>query len=60
MAEKAGELVAQFSYTVAILKSQVMVLSGLPLAEDKFHSEHKLKDEKILELLATSIEKKKK
>lgn len=40
MAEKAGDVVAQFTYTVAILKGQTLVLAGLPLSEDKFKSAH--------------------
>jgi hypothetical protein len=60
LVEKPGTFVAQFSYTVAILKGQIMVLAGLPLNEALFVSEHEIKDDKVLELLNTSIEKKKK
>jgi len=58
LTEKTGEFVAQFKYTVAILKNGILVLSGLPLETEKFKSEHKITDEAIVKLLAESLDKK--
>mmetsp|Transcript_54845 Transcript_54845/g.63068 ORF Transcript_54845/g.63068 Transcript_54845/m.63068 type:complete len:387 (-) Transcript_54845:216-1376(-) len=57
LAEKEGELVAQFKYTVMILKGGTVVVSGLPVDLSKFKTEHKIEDEKITALLATSMDK---
>lgn len=57
LAEKEGELVAQFKYTVMILKGGTVVVSGLPVDLAKYKTEHKIEDEKITALLATSMDK---
>jgi len=56
LAEKEGELVAQFKYTVMILKGGTVVVSGLPLDLAKYKTENKITDEKIVALLAVSID----
>jgi len=58
LTEKNGEYVAQFKYTVAILKNGAQIISGLPLNEGSFKSENKITDENIVKLLATSLDKK--
>jgi len=59
LTEKSGEFVAQFKYTVAILKNGLLVLAGLPAElEGKVKSEHKITDEAVLKTLAESLDKK--
>jgi len=58
LTEKSGEFVAQFKYTVAILKNGVAVLAGLPVNVDNYKSEHKIEKKELVELLAQSTEKK--
>lgn len=55
LTEKSGEVVAQFKYTVAILQGQTVILSGLSLDETKVVSEHKITEQKILDLLAVNL-----
>lgn len=52
LAEKPGNVVAQFKFTVMITKGKTTALTGLPLDEALFKTENSIKDEKILELLA--------
>jgi len=58
LTEKPGEFVAQFKYTVAILKNGTVVLAGLPINVENYKSEHKIEDAEIVTLLAQSLEKK--
>lgn len=58
LAEKEGDVVAQFKITVMITKGKTTALTGLPLDESLFKSEHELKDQEILDLLAQSMDKK--
>ena len=44
--------------TVMITKGKTTALTGLPIDEALFKSEHELKDEEILGLLAQSMDKK--
>lgn len=55
LSEKAGTFVAQFKYTVIITKGKTSVITGLPLDEAQFKSEHAIKDQAILDLLAVSM-----
>ena len=55
MTEKSGEFVAQFKYTVAILKNGVAVLAGLPVNVDNYKSEHKIEKKELVELLAVKL-----
>lgn len=55
LTEKAGTVVAQFKFTVMITKGKTTALTGLPIDEALFKTENVLKDEKILELLAVSL-----
>jgi hypothetical protein len=55
LAEKPGNVVAQFKFTVMITKGKTTALTGLPLDEALFKTENSIKDEKILELLAVII-----
>jgi len=57
LAEKAGEYVAHFKYTVAIMKNGVSVIAGLPLKTDNIKSEHKIENEALVTLLAQSLTK---
>jgi hypothetical protein len=45
--EKEGEFVAEFKYTVLLLPSGTIKITGLPLDLESFHSEHKITDEAI-------------
>jgi hypothetical protein len=58
LTEKAGEFVAQFKGTVAILPGGAMVLNGLPFEEANYETTYKIEDKKILELIATSLDRK--
>jgi methionine aminopeptidase len=51
LAEKKGEVVAQFKFTVAVRNEGPIIISGLPLDLSKFNSEHKIADEGVLKLL---------
>lgn len=57
LTEKPGEYVAQFKYTIAILKNSVVVLAGLPLNVENYKSEHKIENEELVKLLAQSTKK---
>ena len=48
LAEKKGEYVAQFKYTIAVRNEGPIILAGLPIDLSKFNSEYKITDEKIL------------
>lgn len=58
LTEKAGEFVAQFKYTVAILKNSTIVLAGLPLKTEEHKSEHKIEDQELVTLISQSLDKK--
>jgi len=55
LTEKPGEFVAQFKYTVAILKNGVAVLAGLPLNVENYKSEHKIENEELVKLLSVKF-----
>lgn len=57
---KPEALVAQFKYTVLILSSGMLKITGIDLDESLYESEFRIEDEEILKLLATSISKKSK
>ena len=58
LTEKAGEFVAQFKCTVAVLPRSTTILSGdLPLAP-RFQSEHKVEDPELKALLDSELWKK--
>jgi len=48
LAEKAGNLVAQFKFTVMITKGKTTALTGLPLDESQFKTDNGIKDAAIL------------
>lgn len=48
LVEKPGNVVAQFKVTVMITKGKTTVLTGIPLDESLFKSEHEIKDKEIL------------
>jgi methionine aminopeptidase len=52
LVEKPGTFVAQFKFTVMITKGKTTALTGLPLDESQFKTEHEIKDQAILDLLA--------
>ena len=58
LVEKPGTVVAQFKVTVAITKGKTTALTGLPIDESLFKSEHSIQDEEILKLLTLSMDKK--
>lgn len=45
MADKQGTFVASFKTTVMITKGKTTALTGIPLDESKFKTEHEIKDE---------------
>lgn len=59
LTEKAGEFVAQFKATIVLLPSGSLVLNGLPFESTLYSSEFKIEDKEIVELLATSLDRKK-
>jgi len=58
LAEKSGEYVAQFKVTVVVGKNGSQVLSGLPVDLALYKTEHKIVDEEVNKLLATSLDRK--
>jgi hypothetical protein len=50
-----GEIVAQFTVTVAILGSSTVAITGLDVDEKIFHTDNKIDDEEILKLLSVII-----
>ena len=58
--EKDDELVAQFKFTILLMPSGTHKITGLPLSGDQFESEHKIEDEELKKILATSLLKNKK
>lgn len=52
MADKAGSFVAVFRTTVMITKGKTTALTGLPVDEAQFKTEHSIKDEQVLSLLS--------
>ncbi len=55
MSEKAGSYVAVFRSTVMITKGKTTALTGLPVDDAQFKTEHSIKDEQILALLSVNI-----
>lgn len=58
LVEKAGELVAHFKITVLLLQGGTIAITGLPIETEKFKTENKIEDAAVLELLATSMDRK--
>merc|ERR1712038_38037 len=52
--EKEGECVAQFKFTVLLMPNGPHRITGLPVEEELFSSEHSVKDADIQKLLKTS------
>jgi len=52
LAEKTGEVVAQFKFTVMITKGKTTALTGLPINEAEFKADFELKNQQVLDLLA--------
>lgn len=58
--EKEDELVAQFKFTILLMPSGTHKITGLPIVNEQFESEHKIEDEELKKALATSLDNKKK
>ena len=52
--EKKGDIVAQFKYTIMILKGKTLVIAGLPLDEALFKTDNKIENKEIIDLLAVN------
>lgn len=52
--EKEGELVAQFKFTILLLPTRSHKITGLPVDMSMYKTEHKIEDESIVKLLASS------
>jgi hypothetical protein len=52
LAEKKGELVSQFKYTVAVKENGPYLISGLGIDVNNYVSEYKITDEEVLKLLS--------
>jgi len=59
LTEKTGDFVAQFKATIALLPSGALVLNEVPFENELYESTSKIEDKAILELLATSLDRKK-
>lgn len=59
LTEKAGDFVAQFKATVALLPAGTMVLNEVPFEEDLYETTCKIEDKAILDLLAQPLDRKK-
>ena len=55
MADKPGTFVAVFRTTVMITKGKTTALTGLPVDDAQFKTEHSIKDEQVLGLLSVII-----
>lgn len=51
LAEKKGDIVAQFKWTIAVRNEGPYLIAGEILDLSKFQSEHKITDDKVLEIL---------
>jgi len=58
--EKDGEFVAEFKFTILLMPSGQMKITGLPIDLDLYESEYKVIDSDIKQLLTSSAQKKKK
>jgi len=54
LAEKQGEFVSQFKYTVAVKESGPYLISGFTIDTSRFVSEYKITDEEVLKILGES------
>lgn len=54
LAEKKGEFVAQFKYTVAVKETGPYLISGFSIDVNQFESEYKIADEEVLKILSES------
>ena len=57
--EKEGEFVAEFKFTLLLMPSGQMKITGLPIDLDLYESEYKITDSDIKQLLTSSTQKKK-
>ncbi|CAF1671083.1 unnamed protein product [Adineta ricciae] len=57
--EKEGEFVAEFKFTLLLMPSGQMKITGLPIDLDLYESEYKIADSDIKQLLTSSTQKKK-
>lgn len=57
--EKEGEFVAEFKFTLLLMPSGQMKITGLPIDLDLYESEFKITDSDIKQLLTSSTQKKK-
>ena len=55
LVEKPGQYVANFKMTIMITKGKTTALTGIPLDEALFKSEHGIKDQELLDLLAVRV-----
>jgi len=53
--EKPSEVVAQFKFTVLLMPASSHKITGVSVDPDHYQSEHKIEDEEIKKLLATSV-----
>ena len=60
LTEKKGEIVAEFTYTIAVRNEGPIIVSGLNLDLDQFESDKKITNEEIKKELTKKEEKKKK
>lgn len=55
LAEKKGDIVAQFKYTIAVRKEGPLVVAGLPADLSKYSSNYKITDEGVLKSLEVNF-----
>ena len=56
LSEKKGEIVAQFTYTIAVRNEGPIIIAGLPLDVTKFETDKKVTDEEINKELAKDLD----
>ena len=56
LSEKKGEIVAQFTYTIAVRNEGPIIVAGLPLDVTQFESDKKITDEEINKELAKDLD----
>ena len=56
LAEKKGDIVAQFTYTVAVRKEGPIIVSGFPIDVSKYESDKKVTDENLIKELSSDLD----
>ena len=56
LAEKKGDIVAQFTYTIAVRNEGPIIVSGFPIDVSKYESDKKVTDENLIKELSSDLD----